>query len=212
MRKISVRYGKFPEILPLNSNFRRDRRLLKVVLEVEKHDLDRLGDFGETYRRLTQLFPSIKRHNCCHDSPHTKRTRTREGIPIKETDLYANIAHLTEHLIIDLIGNISELGSVSGVTCGHQKPISRHDIFVECPRRELGIFATNLALEVMENLSNGTVQKNRVKKLSKLAKVIERGRGRGITLTKISDRLGSSREEAKRLLEDYRRLTREKSV
>jgi len=206
----SVGYGSYPEILLLNSNFKPRDRFLKIVLEVHKKDVKFLGDFGETYRSLTRLFPSIKRHQCCHDSLYADKVRTRGGVPIKEADVCANIAHLTEHIIIDLIANISGLSSVSGVTCGYLKPISRHDIFVECPRKKLGVFAANLALEVMENLNNGTVQKNRLKKLTKLAKIIENDYRKRFTAGEIAGRIGCSRDEAQHLLSNYRRLSKER--
>lgn len=204
----SVGYGSYPKILLLNSNFKPGDRFLKIVLEVHKKDVKFLGDFGETYRSLTRLFPSIKRHQCCHDSLYAEKVRTRGGVPIKEADIYANIAHFTEHIIIDLIANISGLSSVSGVTCGYLRPISRHDIFVECPRKKLALFAANLALEVMENLSNGTVQKNRVNKLTKLAKIIENDYRKRFTAGEIADRIGCSRDEAQHLLNHYRRLSK----
>jgi hypothetical protein len=204
----SVGYGSYPEILPLNSNFKPDDRFLKIVLEVHKQDVEFLGDFKEAYQRLTLLFPNIKRHQCCHDSLYADRIRTRGGVPLKEADIYANIAHLTEHLIIDLIASISGLRSVSGITCGYLKPINRHDIFVECPRKPLGLFAANLALEVMENLNNGTVQKNRVKRLTKLAKIIENDCRKRFTAKEIADRICCSRDEARHLLNDYRRLSK----
>jgi len=203
----SVGYGSYPKILSLNSNFKPGDRFLKVVLEVYKKDVNIFGDFGETYQKLTRLFPSIKRHQCRHDPASADRIRTRRGVPIKEADIYANIAHLTEHIIIDLIASISGLSSVSGVTCGHNKPISRHDIFVECPRKKLGVFAANLALEVMENLNNGTVQKNRLKKLTKLARIIENDYRRRFTAGEIADHIGCPVDEAQHLLNDYRRLS-----
>lgn len=206
MEICSVGYGSYPEILLLNSNFKPGDRLLKVVLEVHKRDLKLLGDFGETYRKLMQLFPSIDRHQCCHDQHYPGKVRTRGGVAIREADIYANIAHLTEHVIIDLVASISGLSSVSGVTCGYLKPIGRHDIFVECPTKKLGLFAANLALEVMENLGNGTVQKNRVKKLTKLAKIIEKGYRRRLSAGEIANHLGCSRDEGQHLLNHYRRL------
>lgn len=206
MRIVSVRHGCYPEILPLNRNFKSGDRFLKVVLEVQKKDIKRLRDFGETYKRLTRLFPSMRRHNCRHHSLHGEKVKTKRGIPIKEADTYANIAHLMEHVIIDLVANIGGLGSVSGVTCGYLKPISRHDIFVQCPRKELGVFAVNLAVEVMEDLRNRSRQKNRVKKLTKLAKIIERDHKRRFTPEEVANYMGFSTQEARSLLCDYRRL------
>ena len=75
-----------------------------------------------------------------------------DGVSIKTVGEVADIAHLAEHVIVDLIVAISSTQLCSGITCGHRHPENRFDLFIECAHLHLGVFAANYAVYMIRRL------------------------------------------------------------
>jgi hypothetical protein len=62
------------------------------------------------------------------------------------------MAHLMEHMIIDLQSNITGMDSCSGITCGYKNPPNRFDMFVECKDQTVGLFSVLFTTDVFARL------------------------------------------------------------
>jgi len=153
MRITSIRHGNFPQIRMLNHRFREDIPHLMVTLEVEGYSPPVTRDFFSIYHALAHVFPTLSRHQCCEQWENTPLfLQKTAGVPIKTVGEVADIAHLTEHVIVDLVVAISATRTCSGVTCGHRHPENRFDLFIECEDLHLGVFAANFAVYLVRRL------------------------------------------------------------
>ncbi|MFC1475699.1 hypothetical protein ACFLQW_01700, partial [Candidatus Zixiibacteriota bacterium] len=119
MQITSIRHGHFPQIRMLNHRFREDANHLMVTLDVEDYAPPQTQDFFSIYRSLTRVFPTLSQHQCCEQWENTPLfLQETDGISIKTVGEVADIAHLTEHVIVDLVVAISATRLCSGVTCG----------------------------------------------------------------------------------------------
>ena len=153
MQIISIRHGHFPQIRMLNHRFREDSHHLMVTLDVEGYTPPKTRDFFSIYRALTRVFPTLSRHQCCEQWESTPLfLQETDGVSIKTVGEVADIAHLAEHVIVDLIVAISSTQLCSGITCGHRQPENRFDLFIECEHIHLGVFAANFAIHMIRRL------------------------------------------------------------
>ena len=153
MRIISIRHGRFPQIRMLNHRFREDANHLMVTLDVEDYAPPRTRDFFSVYHSLARVFPTLARHKCCEKWENTPLfLQETEGVSIKTVGEVADVAHLVEHLIVDLVVAISAVRVCTGITCGHRHPENRFDLFIECEEAGLGVFTTNFAMYLIRHL------------------------------------------------------------
>jgi len=153
MHIISIRYGHFPQIRMLNHRFRENARHLMVTLDVEGYAPPATHDFFSIYRALARVFPTLSQHQCCEQWENTPLfLQKTEGVSIKTIGEVADVAHLAEHMIVDLLVAISSARICSGVTCGHREPENRFDLFIECENICLGVFAANFAVHLIRRL------------------------------------------------------------
>lgn len=146
MQILRIQYARVPKIQMLNHRFRPDTKHLIVTLDVDEHHPSATNDFFRLYRALSSLFPTLSRHSCCEEWENTPLfLRTMEGVSLKSVGEAADIAHLIEHVIVDLQCAISRMRLCSGITCGHRVPENRFDIFVECADPRVGAFSARLA-------------------------------------------------------------------
>ncbi|MBD3298086.1 MAG: hypothetical protein GF341_05470 [candidate division Zixibacteria bacterium] len=130
----------------LNHRFRPDANHLIVTLDVEGYDPPVTNAFPVMYRALATLFPTLSRHSCCEQWENTPLfLQSIEGVSIKSVGEAADVAHLTEHVMVDLQCAISGMKLCSGITCGHRSPENRFDVFVECTDPRVGAFSAHLA-------------------------------------------------------------------
>jgi len=142
----SIQYARVPQIRMLNHNFRPERKHLVVTLDVEGYHPPETNGFLTIYHALAALFPTLARHTCCEEWENTPLyLHEQRGVAIKWVDEVADVAHLVEHVIVDLQCAVSGMRLCSGITCGHRSPENRFDLFVECIDPRVGGFAANYA-------------------------------------------------------------------
>jgi len=131
----------------LNHHFHPERKHLIVTLDVEGYNPPRTNDFLTIYRGLAALLPTLNRHTCCDQWENTPLfLHEHPGVSIKSVGEVADVAHLVEHVIVDLQCRVANLPVCSGITCGHREQENRFDLFVECPDARVGGFATHFAV------------------------------------------------------------------
>lgn len=90
------------------------------------------------------------------DGSSSQEEQLKTGI--QEFGGYEDVAHLVEHLIIDLQHSVAGVRICSGITCCYQDLMDRYDIFVESPNKRTGQFAAFLAVEVLSRfLTEGEI-------------------------------------------------------
>jgi hypothetical protein len=165
-----VSYGEFPEIFGLNKRFKPGGKKLKVVLDVFVPKTKKKINFSLVYRKLLKLLPTLERHKCGEDL--FKNLENHKVIPSQKVEQLTHIAHLIEHVIIDLQSNITKMDSCSGITCGYKTPEHRFDLFIECRDEKVGRFSTFFAVHLMKRLLLGKSPSERDFRMLKLVKYI----------------------------------------
>jgi len=163
-----ISYGEFPEIFGLNKRFKPGGKKLKVVLDIFLPKKRDKVDFSLVYRKLLKLLPTLEKHKCGEDLFQNLQSHTE--IFSEKTEEITHIAHLIEHMIIDLQSNITKMDSCSGITCGYINPENRFDLFIECKDEEVGKFSTFFAVDLMEKLLSG---KNLAKKNFRMIELVK---------------------------------------
>lgn len=185
MKVVSISHGKFGSINYLHRNFRGDVKKLRVTLEVKENGT-KSANFSFIFGELVGLMPSLAQHKCYENwmgaSPAPELS---SGIQFKKIGHNTDLAHLVEHLMIDLICNVGKLRLCSGLTCGYKSPKGRFDIFVECPERRMGVFAVNLAVYFVNALLTKGKLPPSSKKLIELAKFMNLKSHSRLTIEKI---------------------------
>jgi len=137
----------------LNHKFREDSSHLIVTLDVEGFLPPDTSDFLTIYHALAGLFPTLAKHSCCEQWENTPLfVQSVEGVSIKTVGEVADVAHLVEHVIVDLQCAISGMRLCSGITCGHRAPENRFDLFVECIDPKVGAFSAHLATYLVASM------------------------------------------------------------
>ncbi|MGB2768872.1 MAG: hypothetical protein WBC88_04015 [Candidatus Zixiibacteriota bacterium] len=170
IREIS--YGEFPEICGLNPRFRPKSKKVKVVIDVHVPQLQKGNpDLSSTFGRLKRLLPSLEKHQCGEHFMEDLRSGSKVSHS-QRSDEITDIAHMMEHIIIDLQANITGMDSCSGITCGYKNPSSRFDLFVECRDKKVGAFSALLATDLLEALLTKKTLSGRFRALIDLAKYL----------------------------------------
>ncbi len=146
-------FAEFPEIEPLNPEFRAGHQKLRVTVDTER--VARRPE-DQVVEALAQAFPGLQRHQC-------RSAAALGGAPVAGTrillvpnDASANQAHVFEHLTLELLGALDDAASrLSGVTCAYTEPPERNDVFVECDDADTASLAVWLAAEVMNGVLAG---------------------------------------------------------
>lgn len=152
---LAAALGAFPEISRLNPEFVPARLRLKLTLRI---DACGVPATGALFAALEASFPTMARHRCCGSG--SLRSRVSEGAAPQEgagsdPDPGVDVAHLVEHLVIDIQHFVGRMTICSGVTCAYRSPPDRYDIFVESPEEKVGLLAASVAVGVSEDLLAG---------------------------------------------------------
>ena len=202
MQIVGISYGKFPDISFLNPNFKIDSTKIRVVLDVFLPRKKKLN-LSSVYRNVLKLMPTLSKHSCCVSLFYGSLDQEEEGgVPLKKVGDITDIAHLMEHMIIDLQANISGMDSCSGITCGYQEPDFRFDIFVEYRDKDVARFSSHLTLDVMYKILMGKKVFPKYQNIIKLAKYLYRYPQRVDSLEKISRDLKLTKRSVKLFLKD----------
>ncbi|UCB52310.1 MAG: hypothetical protein JSV10_10055 [Candidatus Zixiibacteriota bacterium] len=167
-----IYYGEFPEICGLNPRFKPKSKKVKVVVDInvpqiQKGNLDLSSAFG----RLVRLLPSLERHQCGEHLLEDLGSGSKDFLS-QHSDQITDIAHMMEHVIIDLQANITGMDSCSGITCGYKDPSSRFDLFVECRNKRVGVFSALLSIDLLRALLTKKILSGRFRALISLAKYL----------------------------------------
>jgi hypothetical protein len=189
-------YGEFSEVSGLNPRFKPGGKKLKVVLDVNAPQTkDVKTDLVSVFTKLIKLLPSLERHQCGENLFEDIRSGNLTG-DRQHPDQITNIAHMMEHIIIDLQSNITGMNSCSGITCGYKEPAFRFDLFVECKDKKVGMFSAFFAAEVLRRLVNNKRLSPRYTYLIDLTKHLYRERSHqqlaepDLLASQINQRLG----------------------
>lgn len=170
IREIS--YGEFPEICGLNPRFKPKSKKVKVVIDVHVPESQKGNpDLPSAFGRLMKLLPSLERHQCGEHLLEDLRSGSKD-FRSQHSDEITDIAHMMEHVIIDLQANITGMDSCSGITCGYKNPSSRFDLFVECRDKKVGVFSALLATDMLKALLTKKILSGRFRALVELAKYL----------------------------------------
>ncbi len=203
-----VSYGEFAEICGLNRRFKPGGKKLKVVLDVLVPKNRSRVDFSSIYRKLLKLLPTLEKHKCGENL--FQDLNNHEITPSEKAEEITHIAHLIEHMIIDLQSNITQMDSCSGITCGYKKPEYRFDLFVECRDEKVGRFSAFFAVDLMIRLLLGKSISKRDFRSVELIKYLYQkisplGFDRLISLqSKIASDLGWTTRSVVSLLKEFR--------
>ncbi len=162
-------FGKFPEISYLNPRFRPGSLKLKLVLNIS---LRRKINFKRLYKKIQRLFPTLPKHKCCVSFLHgSMDSFAKKELPIEQVGGVTDLAHLLEHMVIDLVSFISQMKTVSGITCGYKTPLNRFDIFVECKEKNVARFSCYFSLFVLKEFLSGKRLSKKHYRIIQLAKL-----------------------------------------
>ena len=205
-----VSYGEFPEIFGLNKRFKPGGKKIKVVLDVFVPKSKKKIDFSLVYQKLLKLLPTLEKHKCGEDL--FGDLKNHKKIPSEKVERITHIAHLIEHVIIDLQSNITKMDSCSGITCGYKNPEHRFDLFIECRDEKVGRFSALFAVDLMKRLLLGKSISKRDFRMIELVKYLYQkisflGLDQLISLqSKIASDLGWTRRSAVTLLKELKNL------
>ena len=83
-----------------------------------------------------------------------------------------DIAHMMEHMIIDLQANVSRMDSCSGITCGYKEPDFRFDLFIEYKDKDVARFSSYLTLDIIKRALLGKKVFPKYQRLIRLAEYL----------------------------------------
>jgi hypothetical protein len=202
---LSMEHGLFPEIDPLNSSFRGGRPKLKVILQVDADLASALvRASGVLPRRLREVCPSLDKHDC--------RGEAREAKPLDADGLGricglgrrddpVDLVHLLEHMVIDLVVEISGSRRCSGVTCALDEPSDRFHVFVECEDVGVGIVALGVARDSLMQFLVSDADPEPYRRQVRLARWIVSQNGNPCSSLEAAEALGVSEVEATRIVD-----------
>ena len=191
MRILAVIYGYFPKIFKLYSRFQPGVGHLKVVLDVFPTEGFERERFLTTFRQLAEFFPTIAKHSCCEECESVPLYLDEEdGVSIKRVGESADIAHLVEHVIVDIQVNIGGMRRCSGLTCGWKEPNNRFDLFVECADARVGLFSAQFATYVVTRVLTKKRLSERNELVLKLAKYFQEHPETTVDAKSLSKELG----------------------
>lgn len=195
MQIVSLSFGRFPEISELEIFFRHSDLRLKLVLNIYLPEGKEL-DFKSLYHKVTGFFPNLQKHKCwAHLLGGSVSQEERDDLPFQSIGGVTDLAHLVEHLIIDLQSTVAQMESCSGLTCGYNDPDNRFDLFIECQDRRVATFSSNLAVRMMKELLwEGSLTTDYTKSVQ-LAKCLYAEPELLSSVNRLNQRLGWDKEE-----------------
>ncbi|MFQ5717923.1 MAG: hypothetical protein ACE5IK_00100 [Acidobacteriota bacterium] len=144
------------EALSLNASFHEDVPLLKLQLTIDWEPTVPSHAIHGLEEQLAHVSPSLTRHQCRGQEEYRVRsagTHTESRAATVEPALA--LAHLVEHVMIDVVAFITGARTVSGATGAPSDSTRPLDVFVECPDAAVGQLATHLALHWAVSLIDG---------------------------------------------------------
>lgn len=148
IRVQSLTVGPHPEARSLNRSFRSHVPLLKLRLEIEWEPPHPEAEMRRILQPLLALSPSLRDHTCRGDARYgvlrPGEGKTGHTGPPFEAPLA--LAHLIEHLIMDIVAFVLEEPKISGATGAPLETTDLFDVFVEAPDPAVAGLAVHLSL------------------------------------------------------------------
>ena len=193
----------YPEARSLNHSFRRDLPLLKLQLEIDWTPDRPESEMKKLLRRLLALSPSLRDHSCRGESRYRVHQPGAKKNAAPESPFEAGLAlaHLIEHLLIDIVAFVTEQRKISGATGAPMGTSGRFDIFVECPDAAVARLAIPLSLEWIAVVRAGATVNGRGKTALDLARHLYRERPAVIHPGQAAQDLGRKDSAIRRILE-----------
>lgn len=195
MQIVSLSIGRFPELSDLDIFLKHSELKLKLVLDIFFPE-DRGFEFKMIYNKITDFLPNLQKHKCwAHLLGGSVPGEERNDLPFQSVGGVTDLAHLVEHIIIDLQSTVGQMKSCSGLTCGYQEPANRFDLFIECEDRRVATFSSNLAVKMMKELLwKGSLSPDYSKSIQ-LARYLYAEPELLTSINKLRQRLGWQKEE-----------------
>ncbi len=173
MQILRIQYARVPKIRMLNHRFRPDSNHLMLTLDVDGYDPPNTNDFFSIYHALADLFPTLSKHSCCEQWENTPLyLETVDGVSVKSVGEDADVAHLIEHVMVDLQCRTSGMRQCSGITCGHRAPENRFDVFVECVDPRIGAFSARYATYLVAKMFHHPRLSHRYRDIPEAARLL----------------------------------------
>jgi hypothetical protein len=156
MEIVGIDYGKFERISSLNPDFQEGRDRIKITLRIP--EAAHLPPPLQLVETLAGFLPSLSSHRCCGENSLQQtffERGERQRCAMKEKDPGVDMAHLVEHVLIDVQHFIARMRICSGVTCAYSSPLDLYDIFVESPEEAVGRVSALLAISLVADLLEG---------------------------------------------------------
>ena len=215
--------GPFPEAARLHSGFAPGIPRVRLTLDVGAGLRKRPGPLGaEETRALLRICPRLLDHDCGGNgllgdllsgagtgaarSPGLEAAAApRAAGPGEGDGLY--LAHLIEHVAIELIVAATGVPRCSGATCAHAGRLDRFDIFLECADPLAGRAAAVLAAALVRDLRLGFTDRLALHRrcLDLLTLLASAGDAR-LVAEDVAVRMECGKEEALQVLQEMVRL------
>ena len=158
-----VRLGFFPEVSGLHAGFVPGVTRVRLTLDLGSHFRGRRPPLqSEGREALLELCPRLPDHECgagdelrhlVADDGADGGASSAAGDGDERDGL--SVAHLIEHVAIEMIVGVSGIPRCSGVTCAHKDRLDRFDIFLESVDPLAGRAVAVLAAAVVRDLCLG---------------------------------------------------------
>ncbi len=212
-----VRIGPFPEASMLHPRFVPGIPRVRMTLDLGVRVRDCQAPLAPDGRAaLLQLCPRLLDHDCgARDDlrllfeggagggsaarPLGVEPEARDGL---------TVAHLIEHVAIEIIAGVTAAGRCSGVTCAHRDRLDRFDIFLESVDPLAGRAAAILAAAVVRDVClrrAGRLALHR--RCRDLLVLLVSSRRTSVVAEDAAVRLGCGPDEALQVLEELVRLS-----
>jgi CheY-like chemotaxis protein len=161
MKLVTIEYGVFPEIEPLNTNFHKNSSKLRFLLDTTLEN-SLLGSTKALDLNLfNPFFTTLSIHQCGCGKNRGYTNQEYSFLPsdtIVKLEENVDIAHYMEHMILDLQFELGTKNRISGVTVKLEGSTTEFMTYVECDDVHLGMFALNIVLAMMHQaLYCGTI-------------------------------------------------------
>jgi hypothetical protein len=207
---LTTEHDRFPEVAALNPDFRAEAGKMKVVLDVDPELAACLLQHKKPLvERVLALCRTLKQHRCGGGGDQVAPLDVDalgEIAGRRRSDDAVDVAHLLEHMVIDLVVEISGTPRSTGVTCALRHPENRFHVFVECEDPSVGSLAANVAAEALSRFLRNGDDPERYRRQVLLARWLVGRNGNLATAGEAAGALGWSRAEAKQAVIDL--LTR----
>lgn len=196
-----IEVGPHTDVLPLNASFRPDVPLMKLQVEIDWNPPHPHQALPRLEEQLAELCPGLREHKCRgHFRYHILRSGEAARAGQEPIEASLALAHLLEHVLIDMIAYVMSAPRLSGITGAHRDSLRRFDIFVECPDPAVAPLLARLAVSWIAALLGGESVDGGGRETLELAHLLYCRRPEGLALEEIARQLCREPDEIRRTL------------